>query len=178
MSILYYEKALVLDPTNEDIKTNLQIANLTKVDKIDPVPQSVFVKWWQAAKDSLRPNAWAWLSLTLLFLALVMLLVFFLSRTQTLRKAGFFLALIFFVAFVFAVIFAAQSRHDYFTHDDAIIIAPSVTMMSAPTKSGQELLILHEGTKVKVVGSVDDWNKVRLSDGNIGWIKADNMREF
>ena len=178
MSILYYEKALVLDPTNEDIKTNLQIANLTKVDKIDPVPQSVFVKWWQAAKDSLRPNAWAWLSLTLLFLALVLLLVFFLSRTQALRKTGFFLALIFFVFFVFAVIFAAQSRHDYFTHDDAIIIAPSVTMMSAPVKSGQELLILHEGTKVKVVGSMDDWNKVRLSDGNIGWIKADNMREF
>ena len=178
MSILYYEKALVLDPTNEDIKTNLQIANLTKVDKIAPVPQSVFVKWWQAAKNSLRPDAWAWLSLVLLFASLASLLVFFLSRTQALRKAGFFLALIFFVVFVFAVIFAAQSRHDYLTHDDAIIVAPSVTMMSAPVKSGQELLILHEGTKVKVLESMDEWNKVKLSDGNVGWIKADEMKEY
>lgn len=178
MSILYYEKALVLDPTNEDIKANLQIANLTKVDKIDPVPQSVFVKWWRAVKESLGPNAWAWLSLALLFLALASLLVFFLSRIQSLRKAGFFLALVFFVVFVFAVIFAAQSRHDYVTHDDAIIVTPSVTMMSAPTKSGQELLILHEGTKVKVLERMEEWNKVRLSDGNVGWIKAEEMKEY
>lgn len=178
MSILYYEKALVLDPTNEDIKTNLQIANLTKVDKIDPVPQSVFVKWWRTAKESLRPNAWAWLSVALLFVSLAFLLLFFLSRVQGLRKTGFFVSLVFFVAFVFSVIFAAQSRHDYFTCDDAIIVTPSVTMMSAPTKSGQELLILHEGTKVKIVGSVEGWNKVKLSDGNIGWIKTADMREF
>ena len=178
MSILYYEKALKLDPTNEDIQTNLQIANLTKVDKIDPVPQSVFVKWWIAIKESLRPDAWAWLSLALLFVALASLLIFFLSGIQPLRKAGFFLALIFFVVFVFAVIFAAQSRHDYVTHDDAIIVAPSVTMMSAPVKSGQELLILHEGTKVKVLESMEEWNKVKLSDGNVGWIKAEEMREY
>ena len=178
MSILYYEKSLVLDPTNEDAQINLQIANMTKVDKIDPVPQSVFVKWWNTAKESLTPNTWAWLSVALLFATLAFMLLFFLSRLQPLRKAGFFTSIVLFAAFVFSVIFAAQSRHDYFACDDAIIVTPSVTMMSAPTKSGQELLVLHEGTKVKVVGSLDEWNKVKLSDGNIGWIKAADMKEF
>ena len=178
MSILYYEKALALEPNNEDIKTNLQIANLTKVDKIDPLPQPVFQRWWDSVKNSLAPNAWAWLTVALLALALAFLLVFFLSRVQALRKTGFFVSLVFIVAFVLSVVFAALSRHDSLTHDDAIIITPSVTMMSAPVRSGEELLVLHEGTKVKVIDKIDEWNKVRLADGNIGWIKAEDMSEF
>jgi len=178
MSILYYEKALALEPNNEDIKTNLQIANLTKVDKIDPLPQPIFQRWWESVKNSLAPNAWAWLTVALLALALAFLLVFFLSRVQALRKTGFFMSLVFIVAFVLSVVFAALSRHDSLTHDDAIIITPSVTMMSAPVRSGEELLVLHEGTKVKVIDKIDEWNKVRLADGNIGWIKAEDMSEF
>lgn len=178
MSILYYEKALALEPNNEDIKTNLQIANLTKVDKIDPLPQPIFLRWWDSVKNSLAPNAWAWLTVALLALALAFLLVFFLSRVQALRKTGFFVSLVFIVAFVLSVVFAALSRHDSLTHDDAIIITPSVTMMSAPVRSGEELLVLHEGTKVKVIDKIDEWNKVRLADGNIGWIKAEDMSEF
>jgi hypothetical protein len=101
-----------------------------------------------------------------------------LSRVQALRKTGFFMSLVFIVAFVLSVVFAALSRHDSLTHDDAIIITPSVTMMSAPVRSGEELLVLHEGTKVKVIDKIDEWNKVRLADGNIGWIKAEDMSEF
>ncbi len=178
MSILYYEKALALEPNNEDIKTNLQIANLTKVDKIDPLPQPVFQRWWESVKNSLAPNAWAWLTVALLALSLAFLLIFFLSRVPALRKTGFFVSLVFMVAFVLSVVFAALSRHDSLTHDDAIIITPSVTMMSAPVRSGEELLVLHEGTKVKVIDKIDEWNKVRLADGNIGWIKAEDMSEF
>lgn len=178
MSILYYEKALKLDPTNEDIQTNLQIANLTKVDKIDPLPQPVFLRWWDSVKTSLSPNAWAWLSVVLLALALAFLLVFFLSRVAALRKTGFFVSLVLVVFFALSVVFAALSRHDSLTHDDAIITTPSVTMMSAPVRSGEELLVLHEGTKVKVIDKIDEWNKVKLADGNIGWIKAEDMSEF
>ncbi len=178
MAILYYEKALVLDPSNEDVKNNLQIANLTKVDKIDEVPQPVFVRWWNAAKAWLSSNVWAWTSIAFLTLALAFLFVFLVSRTVALRKTGFFASLMMFVLFALSVLFAAQSRRDCLVRDDAIIITPSVTMMSAPVRSGEELLVLHEGTKVKIVEHSDDWNKVKLSDGNIGWIKAADMIEF
>jgi len=178
MSILYYEKALALDPNNEDIKANLQIANLTKVDKIEPLPQSIVSKGWDAVKSWLSPDAWAWLSVALLSVVLIFLFVFFVSRSMAARKAGFYVSLVFVVAFVLSVVIAAQSRHDYLTRDEAIITTPTVTMMSAPTKSGEELLVLHEGTKLEIVDRVDDWNKVKLPDGNIGWIKAENMSEF
>ena len=39
-AILYYEKALKLDPSDEDTRVNLEIANLAVVDKINPIPQS------------------------------------------------------------------------------------------------------------------------------------------
>ena len=50
-AILYYEKALKLDPSNEDIHTNLEIANLAIVDKIEPIPQSFPVRWWNGLKS-------------------------------------------------------------------------------------------------------------------------------
>ena len=53
MSILYYEKALKLAPGDEDIRTNLEIANLAVVDKINVLPQSFFVRWWNNAKSKL-----------------------------------------------------------------------------------------------------------------------------
>ena len=38
-AILYYERALRLDPSNEDIKYNLEFANLSKTDRVEKVEQ-------------------------------------------------------------------------------------------------------------------------------------------
>ena len=53
----------------------------------------------------------------------------------------------------------------------AIIVAPSVTAKSSPDEYGTSLFILHEGTKVEVVDSVDLWNEIRISNGNKGWVQ-------
>ena len=44
-AILYYEKALKLNPAGEDAKNNLQIAKLRTLDKIDVLPEFILTTW-------------------------------------------------------------------------------------------------------------------------------------
>ena len=48
-------------------------------------------------------------------------------------------------------------------------------MVGEPTLTGQELFILHEGSKVKINRSLDGWYEISLADGKTGWIKADGL---
>tara|TARA_B100001027_G_scaffold14982_1_gene9017 strand:- start:40 stop:174 length:135 start_codon:yes stop_codon:yes gene_type:complete len=37
------------------------------------------------------------------------------------------------------------------------------------------LLTIHEGTKVVIVEEVEDWVKVKLVNGNSGWVLKSNL---
>jgi len=40
------------------------------------------------------------------------------------------------------------------------------------------LFVIHEGLKVRLEDTLDDWVKIRLADGKIGWILAENAGEI
>ena len=178
MAIYYYEKALKLDPGNDDIKTNLAIANLAIVDKIEPVPQSFIERWWRSMRAMFSSDRWAWWSVAAFALLLVCAFMFFRSRRIGLRKLGFFMGIIFLIAFSLSVVFAAQLRHAVTTQDQAIIMSPTVTVKSSPAEASVDLFVLHEGTKVTILESSNGWNKVRIANGSIGWLEADKMLSF
>jgi len=50
--------------------------------------------------------------------------------------------------------------------------------MSDPNKTSSEAFRLHEGTKVQVLEAYDNWNKIKLSDGKIGWIPSQDIKEL
>lgn len=178
MSIYYYEKALKLDPSNDDVRTNLEIANLAIVDKIEPVPQSFIVRWWRSLRAMCSSDRWAWWSVAAFALLLICAFMFFRSRRIGLRKLGFFMGIIFLVVFTLSVIFAAQFRHSANVQDQAIIMSPTVTVKSSPAQASVDLFVLHEGTKVTILQSSNGWNKVRIANGSIGWLEADKMLSF
>jgi tetratricopeptide (TPR) repeat protein len=178
MSIYCYEKALKLDPSNEEVKTNLEIANLAIVDKIEPVPQSFVVRWWRSLRAMFTGDRWAWWSVGAFTLLLVFAFLFFRSRRVGLRKLGFFMGLIFLVVFSLSVVFAAQLKHAATTEDQAIIMTPTVTVKSSPAQASVDLFVLHEGTKVTILASSNGWNKIRIANGSIGWLEAEDMLPF
>ena len=178
MSILYYEKALKLSPGDEDIRTNLEIANLTVVDKINVIPQSFIVRWWNGVKSSLSSDGWAWVSIVSFALFLVCLFVFLMARRTALRKAGFFVGMVVAICLVLSVVFAVQKHQDMIHQDEAIIMTPTVTVKSSPTVNSVDLFVLHEGTKVRITGTSNEWNKIRIADGSVGWLQAETMTAF
>lgn len=178
MAIWCYEKALKIDPSNEDVRNNLAIANLAIVDKIDPMPQSFIVKGWQGMRSWLSGDQWAWCSIVVFALLLVCLYLFLRSRKVATRKLGFFAGLLMLVVFALSVVFAFQLKQSAETQDQAIVMAPTVTAKSSPNDSGMDLFVLHEGSKVSILETVDGWNKIRIANGSLGWLKAEDMLPF
>ena len=177
-AILYYEKALKLDPANEDVKTNLQIANLAIVDKIEPIPQSFVVRWWNGLKSLFAVDGWAWVSIVSCAILLACLFVFLMARRIAWRKLGFFVGIVVFLALVLSVAFAIGKTRDLSHHDEAIVMTPTVTAKSSPNVSSVDLFVLHEGTKVRIMDSTGEWNKIKIADGSVGWLQVKDMTAF
>ena len=173
MAIYYYEKALKLDPSNADVKTNLEIANLAIADKIESIPQSFIVKGWNNVKNMFSSDAWATVSIISFAILLAALFLFLRARRMGLRKAGFFVGILALLVFVFSFIFSMEKRNEAMEKNHAIIMTPAVTVKSSPNDGSVELFVLHEGTKVTLLDEADGWNKVRIANGSEGWLPSD-----
>ncbi|MBR4391607.1 MAG: tetratricopeptide repeat protein [Bacteroidales bacterium] len=177
-AILYYEKALKLDPGNEDIRTNLDIANMAIVDKIERIPQHFISRWWNGLKSLFSVDGWAWVSVISFALVLLCLFMFLLARRTGWRKVGFFMGLPMLAVMVLSIVFAIGKYRDVNTQDKAIVMTPTVTVKSSPSVSSVDLFVLHEGTKVRILDTAKDWNKIRIADGSVGWIQMKDVTAF
>ena len=61
---------------------------------------------------------------------------------------------------------------------EAIVFAKKTAVRNAPTLNSEEVFTLHEGTKVLVLDKVDNWKKIKLADGKLGWIIAQEIKEL
>ena len=88
-AILNYERALLLEPGNADIRANLEIARSKTIDKVIPVPEVFFVSWTKSLINCLSVDAWAKLGIVFFILLLVSFYLFFFSKQIMGKKVGF-----------------------------------------------------------------------------------------
>ena len=172
MAILNYEKALKIDPTNDEIKQNLAITDALITDKIEPMPVFFMTKWWRNIGNQLSANGWAEATLMLFGLLLLLLFVYFTAHTKGVRKATFFSSILVIMLFVCSIIFAYQKYNYLNEHNEAIVMTPTITVKSSPSSSGVDLFVLHEGTKVEIMDNADNWDKIKIADGSVGWMPS------
>ena len=172
MAILNYEKALKLDPRNEEIRHNLDIANSIINDKINPVPEFLLTKWWRSIGNMFSANGWAVFSLVLFGILLLLIFLYFTARSRFTKKTSFFAAILLLLVLVCSIILAYQ-KYDYLnTHNEAIITIPTITAKSSPSHTGVDLFVIHEGTKIEILDNTNEWDKIKIADGNIGWLPS------
>ncbi len=175
-AILYYERALKLDPSFADAAFNLGYAGEFVQDKIEKVPEFFLKTWIREVGHSLSSDTWTVLFFLLLASGLAMLLVFLLSAASKTRKVGFYSALSLVVLALLCLSLAGVQRSEYGRDDEAVVMAAVSSVKSSPgDASTKDLFILHEGTKVKVLDKVGDWSNIELSDGRQGWIHASDL---
>lgn len=172
LAILNYERALRLDPANEDIKFNLDFVNRMKTDKIEPIERFFFTEWLDSLALMLTSNQWAYASIIGFVSMLVLALLYLFGRKVWLRKTAFFSALFLLLFSVFTMVNAFKIKSLVENNPAAIVLSGSVSVKSSPDDSGTEVFVIHEGTKVNVVSTLGDWSEVRLADGNIGWLQS------
>lgn len=174
-AILFYERALLLKPADDDINYNLQIARTMVVDKFEEIPELFFVRWFDFLSLLLSSNVWAVLSILTFIMVLICLSIYIYSSRYRLKVLGFWIALLLFIISASALAFTVRNKSLVFDSHKAVIFAPIVNGKSSPDSSGTDLFVLHEGSKVTIEDSVGDWYEIKLSDGNKGWIPSNTL---
>ena len=179
LAILNYERALRLDPSDSDVRYNLEFARAQTQDRIDEVPEFILKTWTRKLSYLLSSNAWAGLSLFLLALTLALILLFLLGPTVNARRAGFFTGIVALLLTLMCWGFARSLKSAAERHDDAIVMRPVSSVTSSPSSdAAKSLFILHEGTKVKVLDEVSGFTDIELADGRRGWIATSDIERI
>ena len=178
-AILNYERAHMLAPGDEDINFNLQFARSKTIDRITASDEMFFVNWYQSLVTLTTVDRWAFTAVLSIVLVLVLLLVFLFAESITLRKMGFYGAVVFLVLFILANVFAYQQKRMLENRKGAIVTASSVNVMKSPADKADTSFVLHEGTRVDITDkSIKGWCGIRIADGREGWMQADKMEEI
>ena len=175
-AILFYERALKEDPSDKDVRYNLEFARGMTQDRIEDVPEFILKTWIKKATYLFSSDLWAVLSILFFAGALALLLLFLLGSSSGARRTGFFTGIAALLIAVFCFASASSQRADASRKDEAIVMRPVSSVKSSPSSdSAKDLFILHEGTKVKILDEVDLWMNIELSDGRQGWIATKDI---
>lgn len=178
-AILCYERAYLLDPSDPNIKFNLELARTKTVDRVVPINQLFFIVWTYKLISVLNINQWSVLIIIFFIVSLFSLGVYFFTPKRTIKKISFYFLSIFFVFSILSYIFASTQMNTLKHRDTAIIMSPSVTVKSTPSENGTELFIIHEGRKIKIIDdSMKEWVEIKLEDGNTGWIQVRDLERI
>ena len=178
-AILNYERAHMLAPGDEDINFNLQFARSKTIDRITSNDEMFFVNWYQSLVTLTTVDRWAFTAVVSIVLVLVLLLIFLFAESIVLRKMGFYGAVVLFVVFILANVFAYQQKRMLENRKGAIVTASSVNVLKSPADKADTAFVLHEGTRVDITDkSIKGWCGIRIADGREGWMSADKMEEI
>jgi tetratricopeptide (TPR) repeat protein len=177
-SILYYEKALLLNPGDEDIKQNLYLANAQIIDKIDVIPDFFVKRWIHSMKGIFSPDQWGIFSIILFALSLLGFVIYMISHSLLIRKLSFSSGFVLLSVSIISIILMFTRISDIQEHDSAIIMAPSVNARSSPDEQSTNVFVLHEGAKVMILDSIQNWREIRIANGNKGWVQKDMLKQI
>jgi len=177
-AILYYEKALKLEPKHEDARHNLDYVSRYRLDTFEEVPILFLGSWIKSFVRMFPEQTWSILTLIFFIFILFGLLFFLFSQRVYIRKAGFISGLVALLLFVLSLSSALSRYRDIVSPNAGIILTPSVLVRSSPSESGTELFILHEGTKIEVNEEVSGWQNIKVLDGREGWIESGDFESI
>jgi len=170
-AMLNYERAERLAPNDEDIQHNLAFARLKTIDKVDPTKSFGAQAILKNTLSVLSSTSWCWISIALLWLTFGFALFFLFQNNHRglLLFGGCCCAAISCITF-----FASKKQFSFENKcSSAIITQTQSYVKSAPDDSSTDLFQLHEGTKVEILDKVENYWKVKIADGRVGWMLRD-----
>jgi pentatricopeptide repeat protein len=177
-AILNYERALKLSPSDEDVKHNLAFANLSTVDRIQPLPTFFLFEWWESILASLTVNCWTNLAYIIFILLIISVVVYFFAKTIFQQKIILFSGLGILAVFlvILSLLIVKINREENVI--SGVVIEQSATVKTSPDDKSTDAFVIHEGLKVNLEDRLDNWIKIRLADGKVGWVESNAVEKI
>lgn len=177
-SIYYYEKALQLAPNDTDTKNNLAFAENARIDSIEPLPESVFSKWYRNIADTFTFDGWAILSVVCSIIFACIFLLYYFSYSEKIKRFLFATSMLIAILFVMTLSMSFLTYEDYTKKQPAIIFANQLEVKTEPSMGSASAFILHEGTKVEITAQDGNWFRITLADGKDGWVPTSDIKQL
>ena len=181
-AVLYYERALLLDPSNGDARFNLEFVR-GKMQLPDDAGDSWFSNWVDQTVSRLSSDTWAVIAIITFLLFLAGVAAYLFMDNVLMRKIGFFGGALMLVISILANLAAFHVYHKATDASGAIIMPEKVTLSTAPRTprdKQEEAFELQQGTRVEIIDSVADknhgtWLQVTTAGGHKAWLKASDV---
>ena len=175
-SIYYYEKALLLKPNDQDVRTNLAYAQNMTLDAIEPLPQTTISKAYNKLTTYLSFDQWAYVAVGFMLLFVCCYIAFYYFTFSTQKRIAFISSFLFLIFSILAAVLAYLQFSKFHTDQPAIVFTEEVGIKSEPNNRSEAIFSLHAGAKVHVLEEVNDWKKIQIADGKTGWIPSEDIK--
>ncbi len=175
-SIYYYEKALLLKPKDSEIKNNLAYAQNMTLDAIEQMPETGLSKIYKDLTSFLSFDQWAYTAVVFMMLFVLFYIAFYYLKYATQKRIAFITSIASLLIAVVSVVFAFLQYVDFKTDQPAIVFENEVKVRSEPNERSQAVFTLHEGTKLNVLETLNEYKKIRLADGQTGWLTSASIK--
>ena len=168
LSALHFERALFLDPSDDDARADLAELRRGNVDRLEGEVEE------QGGETLARllaplPGGVAAVLLALFWTAGWALFAFRLFRPD-LRAVGIVAGACFGLALLAAGVTWGAAKGRDLAFQRAVIVAPAVPAREGPATRSVSHFEVHEGTTVRVEDEEQDWRRVKLGNGLTGWV--------
>ncbi len=167
-AILYWERARRLLPGDADLERNLDLAGGLLAD---PTPPDVQLSFWRSLDrllDALTEASWALIWLVGIWL--LALSLFWRIRSTSYwprRLLPYLIGLLLLVTSLLGTRLYRDSQDHR-----GVVMVQKVTVRSAPDSLAAELFDLHSGSRVQLLDATRSWRRIRLPNGQGGWLPA------
>jgi pentatricopeptide repeat protein len=177
-AILNYERALKISPSDEDVKHNLAFASLSTVDRIQPLPTFFLFEWWDSLLASLSINGWTYIVFLFYILLMILIVAYFFAKTIFQQKLILFSGLGILTILLLTVSLLIVKINGEQNVIGGVVIGQSITVKTSPDVKSTDAFVIHEGLKVSLEDQLDEWVKIRLADGKVGWVENDAVERI
>lgn len=171
-AILFYERAYLLIPRDDDLNFNLSHAKSQTVDATDKLQTF-------AMNGFLGLDTWNLYEAFFVF-SILNVFLFFILGIRLFNKAEWSYYLSIFLVIVISVgaLVLALKWYQSASDNRAIILADEVAVRAGPDPQDTVLFKIHEGTMVNYERSEDGWVLLNLSEDKRGWVKSSQLERI
>jgi tetratricopeptide (TPR) repeat protein len=176
LAVLFYEKALAMNPSDDAASSNLEIVKKELIDRVVmPEGGAVGEPLWHGFIRSLKLGWLTWTFLTFYLLVFAILIGRRLTRADSLRRLLFWINVpLITLALVFGLLLASRIYIQEKVHH-GVVVSSTASLREGPERTAKELMQVHEGLKVRLLTEVGDFLRVRLANGVEGFVKTSQV---
>lgn len=172
-AIKHYEMALYLEPTHSEARENLNTLYKNAPNSLGD-GRSPLGKLFDPLCYALTIGGWAALALSLFALALLALILYFLSHSPRNKRIGFYTACVLMLLVLLANAAIAHQRYYRSALEQSLSLRDVTSLYASPEADAEVVATLPALSSLTFVREEADWLEVILRDGRRAWLrKAD-----